>query len=232
MPRAFSRLALAVCACGLLAGCSSSNTAQAPIATTYPYTEQQRMQAAHHWEVLARHEVGLMMSHERLQVLPLYLGEPPQGSGSGSFHRGFRDLLTSELVRRGARVSTVPEHAAQIRIKVEAVKHRDRAFIRPPKGAFTTLALGVMVASHAYTHWAEPSLLLLPGALLADAFSGNWTYTGDDEVIITTQVVENQRILYSSSNLYYINAGDRRHYEMPVAPSAPLLPMMPVTDRW
>ncbi len=232
MPRAFSRLALAVCACGLLAGCSSSNTAQAPVATTYPYAEQQRMQAAHHWEVLARHEVELMMGHERLQVLPLYLGEPPQGSGSGSFHRGFRDLMTSELVRRGARVSTVPEHAAQIRIKVEAVRHGDRAFIRPPKGAFTTLALGVTVASYAYTRWAEPSLLLLPGALLADAFSGNWTYTGDDEVIITTQVVENRRILYSSSSLYYINAGDRRHYEMPVAPSAPLLPMMPVTDRW
>lgn len=232
MPRAFSRLALAVCACGLLAGCSSSNTAQAPVATTYPYAEQRRMQAAHHWEVLARYEVEQMMGHERLRVLPLYLGEPPYSSESGSFHRGFRDLMTSELVKRGARVSTVPEHAAQIRIRLEAVRHRDRSFIRPPKGAFTTLALGVMVASHAYTHWAEPSLLLLPGALLADAFSGNWTYTGDDEVIITTQVVESQRIVYSSSSLYYINAGDRWQYGVPNVPSRSLLPMMPVTERW
>lgn len=51
-------------------------------------------------------------------------------------------------------------------------------------------------------------------------------------MIITTQVIENQRIIYSSSNLYYINAGDRRQYAPPSGPAKPLLPILPVTNRW
>lgn len=216
----------------LLAGCFAVGTSQAPIATTYRISDQQRMQAAHHWEILARHEAERMLEIERLRVLPLHIMAPPYSAGPGEFYRGYRDLLTSELVSRGARVSTVPAQAAEVRFTVETVKHRDRSFIRPPEGAFTTLAVGVAVASLAYNHWAEPALALIPGAMLADAFSGSWTYTGDDEVIITTQVIENQRIIYSSSNLYYINAGDRRQYAPPSGPAKPLLPILPVTNRW
>ena len=51
----------------MLSGCFYANTSQAPIATTYPYTEQQRMQAAHHWDVLARHEATQILQRERVR---------------------------------------------------------------------------------------------------------------------------------------------------------------------
>ncbi len=229
----------ALCAFALLGGCFATKTSQAPIATTYPLSEQQRMQAAWHWEILARDQAQRILENPRLRLLPLYVAGPEDGGEGNGFHRGYRALLTSELVAGGARVSTVAEQAAEVRFGVQTVRHRGRGFVRPPQGAFTALAAGIAVATLPYNHWSEPALALIPGAVLADLFSGSWTYTGNDEVIITTQVIENQRILYSASNLYYINRADREHYARPVGASAAagaaspsLLPIIPVTDRW
>lgn len=220
----------------LLSGCFATRTSQAPIATTYPLSEQQRMQAAWHWEILARDQAQRILQNPRLRLVPLYVAGPEGGREGNEFHRGYRALLTSELVGGGARVSTVAEQAAEVRFEVQAVRHRGRGFVRPPEGAFTTLAAGIAVATLPYNHWSEPALALIPGAVLADLFSGSWTYTGNDEVIITTQVIENQRILYSGSNLYYINRRDRDHYQTPATQPAgaarSLLPIIPVTDRW
>ena len=86
----------------MLSGCFYANTSQAPIATTYPYTEQQRMQAAHHWDVLARHEATRILQRERVRNRDLHISEADSGDlhadSGGAFGRGFRTLLTSELV--------------------------------------------------------------------------------------------------------------------------------------
>ena len=68
--------------------------------------------------------------------------------------------------------------------------------------------------------------------MLADTTSGSWTYTGDEEIIVTTQIIDGERILYSSSNIYYINAGDRRQYAPHRVPQAPTTPSVPLTDTW
>lgn len=221
----------------LLSGCFYANTSQAPIATTYPYTEQQRMQAAHHWEVLARHEANSILQRERVRFRDLHINDSDnkdlQFYSGGEFERGFRTLLTSELVSRGANLTTVPTpNAANIHIGVEVVEHRDRSFIRPPTGAFTALTAGIAVATIPINHWAEPALGLIPTAIAADAVSGSWTYTGNEEVIITTQIIDGERILYSSSNIYYINAGDRRQYAPHRVPRAPVTPTVSITDTW
>lgn len=219
-----------------LGGCFYANTSQAPIATTYPYTEQQRMQAAHHWEVLARHEAGQILQRERVRFRDLHIQEPnPEGYvaySGGEFDRGFRTLLTSELVTRGASVTTVPtSNSAEVVIGVEVVEHRDRSFVRPPVGAFTALAAGVAVATIPINRWSEPALGLIPTAVAADVTSGSWTYTGNEEIIVTTQVIDGERILYSSSNIYYINKGDRRQYA-PQRVYTPVDPSVPLTNTW
>jgi hypothetical protein len=221
----------------MLSGCFYANTSQAPIATTYPYTEQQRMQAAHHWDVLARHEATSILQRERVRNRDLHISEPddeaPHAYSGGEFGRGFRALLTSELVSRGANLTTVPTaNSANITFDVEVVEHRDRGFIRPPVGAFTALTAGIAVATIPYNQWAEPALGLIPAAMLADTTSGSWTHTGDEEIIVTTQIIDGERILYSSSNIYYINAGDRRQYAPHRVPQAPTTPSVPLTDTW
>ncbi|WP_442908442.1 hypothetical protein [Halomonas sp. Cn5-12] len=221
----------------MLSGCFYANTSQAPIATTYPYTEQQRMQAAHHWDVLARHEATQILQRERVRFRDFYITPAEESSASaysgGEFGRGFRTLLTSELVSRGATLMTVPTaNTANIHVDVEVVTHRDRGFIRPPVGAFTALTAGIAVATIPYNQWSEPALALIPGAIAADITSGSWTHTGNEEVIITTQILDGERIIYSSSNIYYINAGDRRHYAPHRVPQAPTTPTVSITDTW
>lgn len=221
----------------MLSGCFYANTSQAPIATTYPYTEQQRMQAAHHWDVLARHEATRILQRERVRNRDLHINPADQEAlhaySGGEFERGFRTLLTSELVSRGANLTTVPTaNSANISIDVEVVEHRDRDFVRPPAGAFTALTAGIAVATIPINQWAEPALGLIPAAVLADTTSGSWTHTGNEEIIVTTQIIDGERILYSSSNIYYINAGDRRQYAPHRVPQAPTTPSVPLTDTW
>lgn len=221
----------------MLSGCFYANTSQAPIATTYPYTEQQRMQAAHHWDVLARHEATSILQRERVRNRDLHITAANTGGlqaySGGEFGRGFRTLLTSELVSRGANLTTVPTaNSANITIDVELVEHRDRGFIRPPVGAFTALTAGIAVATIPFNQWSEPALGLIPAGILADTTSGSWTHTGNEEIIVTTQIIDGERILYSSSNIYYINAGDRRQYTPHRVPLAPATPTVSITDTW
>lgn len=190
----------------LLAGCqlSSSSSAPSPLPVSYPLTTQQRLQAAEHWALLARYEAEKMLMNERMRILPLYI--QPAGNGvGGDFFRSYHDLLTTALVARGARISTVPDGAAEVRVLVETIQHRDRDLGNPP------------------SVWPK---------LMRDWFYGNGSSAGNDEVVITTQVLESSRVLYSGSNRYYINEGDRRHYVEPATTGRPLLPVFPVTNRW
>ncbi|MFD2437135.1 hypothetical protein [Modicisalibacter luteus] len=144
------------------------------------------------------------------------------------FAQGFGLLLTSHLVSNGAIVRTDPINAAQVDYQVQIVEHDDRDNIRPPRGALTTLAAGIAVATVPVNHWSEPALALIPAAAAVDAFSGSWTSISPKEVIITTQVIDNNRILYSSSNIYYINQEDAEHYRSVLDN----LKTIPVTNSW
>ncbi|MBR2513164.1 MAG: hypothetical protein IKE45_03910 [Halomonas sp.] len=221
----------------MLSGCFYANTSQAPVATTYPYTEQQRMQAAQHWGVLAQHEAAGILRSERVRFRDLHIPAEEHAYLSaysgGEFERGFRTLLTSELVSRGGSVTTQPRSGgATVQIDVEVVEHRDRGYIRPPFGTYTALASGIAVATMPLRNWSEPALALIPAAMLADTTTGSWTHTGNEEIIVTTQIIEEDRILYSSSNIYYINGGDRRHYAPHRVPQAPTTPTVSITDTW
>jgi hypothetical protein len=194
----------------LLSGCFNVQTSQAPIATTYPLTTQQKMQAAHHWDVLAMHQAEQIMSNELLLARPLYISED---HATSQFTQAFGSLLTSHLVSRGASVKTTEANSLNVSFTVQAVKHKDRGYVRAPQGALTALTAGIAVATIPYNKLSEPALTLIPLAAAADLFSGNWTSKSDQEVIITTQVTDRDRILYSTSNIYYINGGDHDHYQ-------------------
>ena len=193
----------------LLAGCFGTHTSQAPIATTYPISEQQKMQAAHHWDVLAQHQAELLTQNDLLKSQQLFIKGADQAT---PFSTAFDTLLTSQLVEKGAYVKTTPTQAAEISYKVQVVKHSDRGYIRAPEGALTALAAGIAVATIPYNNWAEPALALIPAAGAADLFSGSWTSESDQEVVITTQVTMADQVVYSNSSIYYINPGDNAHY--------------------
>ncbi len=231
-----SRVALLaiVIAIGLaLSGCFYTNAAQVPMAKTYPYTEQQRMQAAHHWQVLAEHEAKGILQQHHLRATPLYLPQR-QDHASGEFARGYRALLTSELVSGGAIVKKRPAGAVTVDFDVEVVNHSGRGFIRPYPGVMTLAAfatgVSVLVAPS-----SNAALALIPPVAMSDVTSGSWTAVGNEEIIITTEITDNERVLYSSSNIYYINQGDRRHYaphRVPQPPRPPPVPRVALDNQW
>ena len=208
----------------LLAGCFGVHTSQAPIATTYPLTEQQKMQAAHHWDVLAQHQAGMLV--QKLNNRPLYIHGADQAT---PFNTTFDSLLTSQLVSAGAVVRTSPNMAAKVSYKVQVVEHKDRDSIRAPEGAYTALTTGIAVATLPFNQWSEPALALIPAAVGADLFSGSLTSETKQEVVITTQVTDAGQILYSNSSIYYINPGDNDHYK---AKAEKATKPVNVSDKW
>lgn len=201
-------IVLGATACALT-GCFQANTSQSPLPATYPVTQQQKMQAAHHWDVLAEHEAKLITGSLGAANIPLHVNG---GDASQIFYKGYTNLLTSQLVQNGATVLTTPGGAAQVSFDVDVVKHTDKDSTRSPAGSWTLLTAGVAVAAHAVDKWSTPAKLLIPAAVGADIFSGNWVKESNVEVIITTKVTNQNRILHSSSNIYYINGGDASHY--------------------
>lgn len=208
----------------LLAGCFTTNTSQAPIATTYPISEQHKMQAAHHWDVLAQHQAEMLVN--KLGNKPLYIKPSDEAT---PFNTAFDTLLTSQLVTAGATVKTTSSMAATISYKVQVVEHKDREGIRAPKGTYTALAAGIAVATVPFNNWTEPALALLPAAGAADLFSGNITSETSEEVVITTQVIEGTQVTYSNSSIYYINPGDNDHYKVKAEKKAK---PVNVTSEW
>ena len=146
------RKVTALCVASLvLTGCFNVNTSQAPIATTYAYSEQQKMQAAHHWDVLAAHQAEQILATERLRGHHIYIVEPNVKS---SFHEAFNSLLTSQLVSRNVNVSINQANALKLTYTVQVVEHTDRGYTRAPHGAMTALAAGVAVATIPYNNWS------------------------------------------------------------------------------
>ena len=82
-----------------LAGCMS----QTPVPVTYKYSTQQKMQAAHHWDILAQDvasQTQLTLTNAGRQGKPVYVDMV-----NSPYGEGFRDLLMTRLVNSGLNIS-------------------------------------------------------------------------------------------------------------------------------
>jgi hypothetical protein len=185
------------------AGCTS----QIPVATNYPYTEQQKMQAASHWRVLAAEVVGELQRREApskitpLAVYPSFVHEgedralwtttKPLGAvneGDPSvvipFKRAYRNFLIAELVNAGYRVVDDGAQAkALITFDIQLVRQADR-----PSRLPHLLSL----------------LRRLIGGGLDGAYAG--VKPGNHELVVTTSVKSGDAYVMSHTGSYYVNS--------------------------
>lgn len=211
----FSGLAL------LLSGCI-----RIPQPAGYGYSVQQKMQAAHHWEVLAN-DVAQQINKELIDrdylTTPVYVRHScglPDACGKGetfAFDEGFNDLLVSELVRFGVPTqATNDEETLVVDYKVQVLYHSAGRFQNPQPGVLTALTMGIVVFRN-----APGEILALATAGAVDSALTHATFSGHYEVIITTSIVDDNRYIMRSSNIYYINDADFWHYQHS-APAAEL----------
>jgi hypothetical protein len=195
----------------LLVGC-----AQVPKPSTYPYSFQQHMQAAHHWNVLASEVAGELVASFRGGSVSSVEAVYVQSDDRSPFGRAFRTFLITELTKQGIAVSLNPDTPLKIDWAVQlVVHHADRS--NPPFPLANTLLAGL--AYGVATAWDKldaaaagavtaavvgPLLDVLPGLDVGPL--------PHSEVIITTMIARTGAILARNSTPFYINDEDRQHY--------------------
>lgn len=212
-PVSFSTLICLVTFC-CLGGC-----ARIPQPATYSSTEQQKMQATHHWDVLANDVANQV---NKTLLLHDYTSDPvfvratcgsdnaPCNSGETSqFNEGFRDLLITQLVRFGVPTSAEENpKAIVVNYKVQVVYHRDNRHAARPPGILTALTTAISVLRHAP---GEVQAIAAAGVL--DMMNSATDDAGQYEIIITTSMITDNKYLFRTSDIYYINDLDFWHYQ-------------------
>ena len=169
-----------------------------PLAEMYPLSYQLKMQAAHHWDLLAQAEakkIGQALKGDRTAI---YIETPKHG---GSFHQAFRDLLSDQLVSDG-RVVFVDQRAAKL------------------NDAYT-LRYTVQVVNHSDRQTAGTAETLLRKNDLPFEIKLREDEATPTEALVTTQITHHGRLLMSDSVLYYLNTGDTENYTIIPAPVPP-----------
>ena len=167
---------------GLLAAC-----AQVPRPSTYPYSFQQQMEAAEHWQTLAVQMVESLPSRTE----PVYL--PPEDDSL--FGTTLRSLLKTELTQRGIAVAEFESQGLTLAWNVQLVRHGGWRY-KP--------------------HLPFPGFLLEPLAFLVSPGVATGPLP-HHEVIITTEILRQDYLLSRHDDIFYINDGDWWHYVAPKA---------------
>ena len=92
-----------------------------PIAIGYPATTQNKMQAAYHWEVLARQIAGQVAPHVKATGKNLHVAVKQPRS---PFYDGFRTLIVEALVAEGVNPVTEPGGALVLDYAVQILRHQ------------------------------------------------------------------------------------------------------------
>jgi hypothetical protein len=186
-----------------LVGCAQSPI---PVAGNFDITEQKKVRSAGHWQVISQNaaretlkmldEAGVA-SNARLSVTP-----PEQAT---SFEKTFHEMLTTELVRSGRRVTTSAQNVLQVSYKAQLVEHKsERPHFVP--GLYTMLTSGVGVIYGLRNQHVDAKVAGALGFAIAADYaasinSGGPTHT---ELVLTTSATTPDQILTRKTDVYYI----------------------------
>lgn len=191
----------------MVAGCAQSPI---PVAGNFDLTEQKKVRSAGHWQVVSRDvaketlkllEDAGVASNARLAVVAPEKASP--------FEQAFHDMLTTELVRAGRRVTPGAQDVVQVSYNVQVVEHRSKRPHHIP-GIFTMLTAGVGVAYGLRNQHVDSQLAAALGyAGVADyassVYSGGPTH---HELVLTTSAGTPDQILARKTDVYYIEDAD------------------------
>ncbi len=197
----------------------SSCNSRIPESVGYPYTQQQKMQASHHWNILAQdlvnrinNELIITDNVNTAVFVEKTCGndsKPCNSNETSSFNEAFRDLLITDLVGFGIPTkNSKTDDSIEIKYKVQVVRHNaDRIRTLQP-GILTTLSAAIVVLRN-----APSELILLATGVALDVANTNFTTSNHYEVIITTSMITDGQYLFRASDIYYINDKDFWHYQ-------------------
>lgn len=196
---------------------------EAPIATNFLSTEQPKLQAASHWNLITQD-----IAAELLRRLPttsmtqtrLYV---ETNIPSSPFNTAVKNQLITSLVNAGEKVSKTPEYALDVNIDTQVIQFSRYSYehdlTRQFVGAPTLIASGIWAIAA-----TQPSTAGAVTALVA----GNDTYTwftskyatGDvpkTEIIVNVSISNDREYLARSTTVYYVSDTDEDLYSASAA---------------
>jgi hypothetical protein len=199
----------------LICGCS-----RIPEPAGFEYSSQSKMQAAHHWDVLAMDvadQINKELVKDDLLNTAVYVKKtcgkddaPCKPNETSQFDEGFHDLLVTQLVRYGVPTSTQAEQGViTVNYKVQTVYHQANRSRTLAPGMLTALTAAVEVLRNAPTE-----IIVIAAAGAIDLANAAYVQNGHYEIIITTSMVSMKKYLFRTSSIYYINDEDFWHYQL------------------
>lgn len=215
------RIAAIVGVTVLATGCATPYS-PVPVATHFPTSEQQKLQAGAHWTAITGHiEKQLLPALNNIPRGALYV-QPLQAT---PFTRAVAGQLMTSLVNDGYVVAKTPHDALKVEVDTQVVAFSGDRPQYKYHGERSALVAGVW----ALTEVGHTALGLATAAIFADdayAWFRSQFSSGDTpktEIIVTVAVSDDQRYYARQTSVYYTVDSDRRLYE-----TAPLPPAQPV----
>lgn len=215
--KALTRTGAAVAGALMIAGCAAPYS-EAPLATNFPTTQQEKLQAAAHWEAISAD-----MAKEVTGQLPsplsgnLYV-DAPQDS---AFTQAVKDQLITAMVRSGYPVATHPEGSLKVEVDSQVVKFSNNRSQNRWIGYPTSLVAGawaVRALSTKTSAQTTAAVTVTAGAVGLDVY--NWFkshsafgLTPKTEVIVHVSVSDDNRYLARSTHVYYVADSDSALYD-------------------
>lgn len=188
----------------LLGGCTTPHS-EAPIATNPATSQQLKLQAASHWQLIAEDTAAQLIA-ALPEKRPMHVLQRPEAS---SFEKAFNSQLVGILTAAGYPVMRQPGSIGALQLEVSATPvqfSRDRLQGRYAGGA-TTLAGGLWVLRNIYSN-VSPGAGMMAGALAIDAT--DWLRseyangpTPRTELLVNVSVYNSERYFAQTNNAYY-----------------------------
>ena len=201
----------------IISGCAARHS-EVPLATNFPTTKQEKLQAASHWEVITAD-----MAKELSASLPTPLAGSlyVQATQDTPFNRAVKDQLVTSLVRSGHTVAKTPDGAIKVDVDTQVVEFSPNRSQNKWIGVPTALVTGAW-ALRAVETKSGPNTTTAVGvtALAVGSDIYRWFKSEDasgptprTEIIVNVSVSDDQRYIARTTNVYYVTDTDRELYD-------------------
>jgi len=194
----------------LLSACVTNK----PQAENFPQSEQKKLMAAQHWDLVSKDAVAqtrfVLANKGFAKDTPLYIVP----NTKTVFNHAFRKYLIANFIKAGAVVSTKKEGALEVEFDTQVIEHANK--INPEEHGYKpgTASVGVAgfwVLRDVLEHLNPMNALATVGMAGAyDVYKANNPGETNVELLLTTSIVHRDRYVMLNADAYYIEHAESK----------------------